>query len=78
MTNAFLCATEGLSILQGGKKTYTLKCQGEKQIILSIQTIIIRHMLHFLDAILSTENTAANTTSPCPPGVYILVKEDRL
>lgn len=58
------------------KQTCILKCQGLKKILLFTQPILIKHMLHFPDIILGIENPAANKTTLCPGGVYMLVKED--
>lgn len=77
MTNTFPYATDKSSMLQK-KQTCILKCQGLKKILLFIQLIFIKHLLHFLATILDTANTVLNKTSPCSGRVYTLVQEDRL
>lgn len=71
MCHRIKCITENKN-----KQTCTLKCQGLKKILLFIQPIFIKHLLHFPDTVLGPENT--NKGSPCPGWVYTVVKAERV
>ena len=72
VTNTFPYATEESSTLQKTKTNLYIKVPRIKENSL-IQPMFIKHLLHFPDTILGTENTVVNKTSPCSGGVCILV-----
>lgn len=73
MCHRIKCITENKN-----KQTYTLKCQGLKKILLFIQPVFIKHLLHFPDTVLGPENTAVTKGNPSPGGVYTVVKEEKV